>query len=85
MCVYVCACAYRVWWWGAGDTDPGVGQLGSEAGCQLSLPMKSTAEPDVTLNSWPFWELIYLEKMEILSHTTLKPSDPLWLRKQEVA
>lgn len=47
--------------------------------------MKSTAEPDVTLNSWPFWELIYLEKMEILSHTTLKPSDPLWLRKQEVA
>lgn len=35
-------------------------------------------------SSWPFWEFVYLEEMEILSHTTPTPSDPLWLRKQEV-
>lgn len=35
--------------------------------------------------SWLFWELLYLERKEVLSHTTLEPSDPLWLRKQEVA
>lgn len=35
-------------------------------------------------SSWSFGEFVYLEEMEILSHKTLKPSDPLWLRKQEV-